>query len=114
MAALTKVTGPGPYATSPVEFTFAASTPAGDTIALTGREVLLVQNSGAGARTFTVTSQVDPFGRTGHITAYSLGAGEFAIVGPIPTLGWADSAGLLNLASEHAEIKYAVITLHAP
>lgn len=114
MAVLTKITGPGAYATAPVAVAFTASTPAGDTVVLTGRDILLIRNTGAGARTVTITSQTDTFGRTGHVTAFSLPAGTFAIFGPIPTLGWADSSGNLNLASEHAEIQYAVVTLHSP
>lgn len=112
MATLTKVTGPTAYPTAAVVATMTASTPAGDVVTLTGRDILIIQNTGAGARTVTITSQADPYGRTGHITAQSLAAGAIVVFGPIPQLGWADASGQLNLASEHAEIKYCVMTLH--
>lgn len=111
MPVIPKTTGPTPYAAAAVEFLWTASTPAGDTVALTGREILLVWNSGATPRTFTVNSQPDPYGREADIVAQSLAAGEFAVLGPIPLTGWANSTKQLELLSSHAEIKYAVITL---
>lgn len=112
MALLTKVEGPTAYPAAAIVAAMTVSTPGGDTVLLTGRDILIIQNIGVGARTFTITSQNDPFGRVKHITAQSLAAAGIAVFGPIPQLGWADSTGLLNLASEHAEIKYCVMTLH--
>lgn len=112
MATLTNTTGPEAYPTTLTEFLWTASTPAGDDVVLTGNDILLVWNTGAVQRTFTITSQPDPYNRSGNITAQQLEAGEFAVFGPIPLNGWADGNRKLNLASSNAEIKYAVITLH--
>lgn len=113
MPTLVKTTGPEAYPSAATEFLWTASTPAGDDVVLTGNDILLIWNShGANPYTVTVTSQPDIYNRTGHITAYSLAAGEFAVFGPIPLHGWADGNRKLNLASENAAIKYAVITLH--
>lgn len=112
MATLTKVVGPMPYPSALVVATMTASTPAGDVVKLGGQDILIVRNSGVGARTVTITSQLDEHGRLGHITAQSLAAGAIAVFGPIPLAGWADASGNLNLASEHAEITYCVMTLH--
>lgn len=77
----------------------------------TGREIVIVQNSGAGARTVTFLSVADRFGRTGDMTAYSLGAGEFGLFGPFQLDGWRQTDGYVYTNPEHAEIKYAVIRL---
>ena len=80
-------------------------------VALTGKELLLVQNTGAGARTFTVSSVADALKRSGDITAYSLGAGKFMVLGPFAIEGWRQSDGNLYFEGEHAEIKVTVIRL---
>lgn len=72
---------------------------------------VLAQNTGVGARTITFTSVADAFGRTGDITAYSIGAGELAIFGPFKAAGWSQSGTQLYIDGSHAEVKAAVITL---
>lgn len=97
-----------------ITFAFTAGNAGGDTITITGRELIIVQNTGAGARTFTVASQADEKGRTGDITAYSLAAGEFAYFsgGLTNSIGWRNvSTGLLTITPSHAEVKYAVLKL---
>jgi hypothetical protein len=48
-------------------------------------------NTGSTARTVTITSAPDAQGRTGDITAYSLGAGEISRpFGPFVAAGWAN------------------------
>lgn len=116
MAALTVQTIKGPHpssvAANSLDITLTASTPAGDTFASTGREILLVQNSDSGTQTFTVTSQPDSFNRTTTIlTTYSMAAGEFAAFWFGQVTGWRDSSGNVNLLSSDATIKYAVLRL---
>lgn len=78
----------------------------------TGREILIAFNSGAGARTVTVTSVADDLGRTLDVpNAYSIGAGEYAVFGPYPVKGWRQTNGKLYFEAEHAEVKWAVITI---
>ena len=57
-----------------------------------GKTCLQFHNTGAGARTATITSAADPtFHRLGTITAYSLGAGEISkLFGPFSKAGWAN------------------------
>jgi hypothetical protein len=78
----------------------------------TGREVILARNSGVGARTVTVTSKAIN-GRTGDVTAYSIGAGETAIFGPYPTRGFRQSDGKLYFEAEHAEVLFLVLKVPA-
>lgn len=79
--------------------------------ASTGRELVFVYNSGAGARTITFTSAPDELGRTGDITTYSLAAGEYAVFGPFPVRGWRQSNGYMYLQGSHAEVKVGVVTI---
>jgi len=82
MALLTTQTIKGPFeaiAANGADFTFAAGNVGGDTITLTGREIVLIWNSHATTPyTFGVTSQADEKGRIGDITTYNLDAGEYA------------------------------------
>jgi len=78
-----------------------------------GNDIVIAHNTNAGstARTVTVTSSADPYGRTGDITAYSIGAGEFAIFGPFKTTGWIQADGKVYLEASNAEVKFGVVTL---
>lgn len=79
---------------------------------LEARTLVLVRNTGAGARTITFTSVKGPatLERSGDITAYSLAAGTFALFGPFRIAGWSN-AGNLDINVEHAEVTLAIITL---
>ena len=89
----------------------------GDTFTVTGREILLVQNSHATtAYTITISSVADERGRTGDITAYSLAAGEIAMFGIALTNspGWKNtSTQLIAITPNNAAIKWAVLKLPA-
>lgn len=74
-----------------------------------GGEKLIAYNSGVGARTITVQSQPDALNREGDITAYSIAAGKFAVIGPFPLDAWRDSNNDIIVEPEHAEVKFAVI-----
>lgn len=78
---------------------------------LTGRELLLVNNTGGSPYTVTITSAADELGRTGDITTYSLAAGEFAVFGPFPMRGWRQTGGKLYFAGSNAAVKFAVIVI---
>lgn len=108
----------GPFDTisaNGADFTFAAGTITdGDTFVCTGREILLVKN-GTGTNTITITSVADDIGRTGDITTYSLGTGEFAAfgVGLTNDKGWKSSAGTVRITVSSAEVTVAVLRLPA-
>lgn len=97
-----------------LHFVWTAGNTGGDTVALTGREILLMWNSGASPYTVTIASQVDEKGRTGDISAYSLAAGEFAHFsgGLTNSPGWKNvSTGLLTITPSNTAVKWAVLKL---
>ena len=98
------------------DFTFAAGTITdGDTFVCTGRELLLVNNTDAGATTITITSVADETNRTEDITAYSLAAGDFAVfgVGLTNSKGWMSVGRLIRITVSDANLKVAVLRLPA-
>lgn len=111
-------TTPGAYPTLPVAANSRdlAVVPAdvgngNDVTIVEGKTLLVAYNaSAATARTLTLTSVADAFGRSGDITAYSMAAGEIAIFGPFKVAGWSH-AGKLWVDGSHAEMTFAVITL---
>lgn len=111
---LTPVTVVGPYpslqpAADSLDFAFAAADATNkEQFACTGREIILAQNSGAGARTITVTSVANGQNRTGDITSYSIGAGQFAAF-KVAIEGWRQSDGNVYIEAEHAEVKWVIL-----
>lgn len=85
----------------------------GNSCVLTGREMILVDNTGASPYTFTVTSTADQIGRTGDIAAYSVPAGEKHLFGPFPLNGWKQSGATPTLlfSASNASVKFTVISL---
>lgn len=82
-----------------------------DEFVFTGRELLIVQNSGASTYTFTLESVADPQGRTGDITAYSLAAGLFSIFWFGQKTGWEQAGGKLYLKASNVAVKFAVVRI---
>lgn len=104
---------PASVAANAADFTFAAGDAGnGNYFVHTGRQLILARNTGAGARTITLQSAPDVLNREQDITAYSIGAGEFAIFPqPLALDGWRQSNGQFYIDVEHAEVTLAVITL---
>jgi len=120
MALLTTQTIKGPFETiaaNGADFVWTAGNTGGDTITITGREIILVWNSHASiSYTYSVTSQTDEKGRIGDITTYNLDFGEFAVIGVGLTNspGWKNqSTGLLSVIVSNAAVKWAVLKLPA-
>jgi len=81
-------------------------------ILATQKQIVIAHNTGASTRTVTITSVADSrTNRTGDISAYSLGAGEYAAFGPFEREGWMQSDGYIYLEASHAEVKFGVLTL---
>lgn len=100
-----------PLPANSADITFAASDATNkEQVVHTERIALIFRNTGAGARTVTITS-VAYLGRTGDITGYSIGAGETAILGPFPAAGFRQSNSYLYWEAEHAEVLYAAVVL---
>lgn len=76
-----------------------------------GKDIVIAHNTGAGARTVTITSSVDSDGRTGDIATYSLGAGEYGVFGPFDLDGWVQTDGKVYLQAEHSEVLFGVVDL---
>lgn len=109
---LTKSNSPGPNPTAGVVVTMtAADTTNKEQFALTGREIVIVHNTGASSYTYTITSVADPFGRLGNITAQTILAGAIHTVGPFGLPGWQQTDGTLHLEASNAAVKFGVIAL---
>jgi len=81
----------------------------GNSFPVTGQEILMVQNSGASAYTFTVSSVADPYGRTDtSLTAYSVAAGGVSAVELKQILGWAQTGQVVYLSCSNVAIKFAI------
>ncbi len=111
------VTPLGPYITgqpmaSSLNFAFSACDASnGNSFPLTGREILVVENAGVGAYTFTISSVADQLGRTNDVTSYSLAAGDFAAFnfrGGVA--GWKQADGTVHLTCSNVGIEYAILT----
>jgi hypothetical protein len=115
----------GPFdviAANAADFVWAAGTITnGDYYVSSGKELLLVENTDSGVQTITVVSEDDAFGRKEDITAYPLGAGEFAIFtcGLTNEKGWMGNLGVagvgkkIRITVSDAKVKVAVLRLPA-
>lgn len=81
----------------------------GNEVTLTGGEWLLVHNTGASAYTVTLTAAPDSVGRSGTIAAYSVGAGELAIFGPLPQSVWKQADGMLYVDVSNVAVELAIL-----
>jgi len=113
--ALTKTTALGAYGNYAANAADLTMTAADDTdknsYTCEGNDLVIAHNTGAGAHTVTITSVDDEYGRDGDISAYSLGAGEYAIFGPLKPHGWRQSDGKVYLEADDAEVKFGVVKL---
>jgi len=107
----------GPFPTLPVaanalDITVQAADVANmNQFTFTGKELIVVKNDDAGAQTFTFTSVADEQKRTGDITAFSLGATEYAAFMATSLKGWQQSDGKFYLQASSANIKFAILRL---
>ncbi len=109
----------GSYPTLPLtvnsaDFTFVASGADfvdGFSFPLTGRELLIIRNDNVGAKTVTIDSvAAKRTNREGDISAYSIGVGEYCVLGPFGKDGWAQlTTGFLHGEVEAADLFLAVI-----
>jgi len=71
-------------------------------------DILLFWNQGVGAQTVTINS-VDLYGRTGDITAYSVGIDEIAHFGPVKAPGWRQTDSYLYFEASTVDIYWCVL-----
>ena len=102
----------GDYGANEADVTMAAGDAVnGNQFTATGNDLLIAHNTGAGAETVTITSVADEYGRSGNITTYSIGAGEYAAFGPFKRHGWMQSDGEIYVDVSSADIKLGVVRL---
>jgi hypothetical protein len=97
-----------------LDITFAAMTITdGDEFQCTGKEIVVIRNDNGAAQTFAVSSEDDAYGRDGDITDYSLGAGEYAVlgVGLTNAAGWKDASSNILITPSSADLKIAVLRM---
>lgn len=102
----------GDYGANEADITMAAADVAnGNSIdGLKEGDIVIAYNSDVGAQTVTFTSVADPStGRTGDITAYSIGASEYAAFGPFKSRGWRQSDGDLYIDASDAGVLLGVL-----
>ena len=99
-----------PLTANSADFTFAVvDITDGGTYVADGTELILVQNTDAGTATVTIESVADGHRRTGSITAYSMGTGEFACF-HVAGDGWVNSTdGKVTIKVSDVDVKIAVI-----
>jgi hypothetical protein len=82
----------------------------GNSFSVTGQEILLVQNSGASAYTFTVNSVADNFGRTDtSLTNYSVAASGIAMIELKYFIGWQQTGQVITTSCSNAALKFAIV-----
>lgn len=83
----------------------------GNKFALTGREILILHNTGVSTRTYTISSVADPYGRSGDITTSNILAAAYMIIGPFDITAWRQTDGQMYFISTHADVKAGVYVL---
>jgi hypothetical protein len=89
----------------------AADVANGNQFQATGRDVLLAWNTDASGHTLTLTSVADALGRLGHVTAYAIAAGKIAAFKWDSLPGWAQPDGSIQINSDNALVKFAILSL---
>ena len=76
-----------------------------------GDDLIIVDNQNAGAQTVTINSTADPRNkRTGDITTYSIGIGEFAVF-RVGGDGWDQPGNIIHLEAAAVDVYFAVIPM---
>ena len=113
---LTKQVPLGPYPTLPVGAgTMTLTETAADMtnkeqFVPSGDDLIIAHNTGASARTITITSAADERKRTGDVSTYSIAAGGIAAF-RIQKPGWMQTDGKIYIEASNAEVKWAVAQL---
>lgn len=96
-----------------LDLTFeAADDASGNYFVPTGKDLILVLNSGVGAATFTLDCAPDQFGRDGAITTYSVAAGTVSSPpGVITTPAYQQTDGYVHLDASSSDIGFCILQL---
>lgn len=100
----------GNYAAGAAGVTMAAADVAnGNQFRLEKNDLLLAYNSGGVAYTITITSVADRYGRTRDISAYSIGAGEWAAFGHLLSHGWQQEDKNIYASASNSAVKLGIL-----
>lgn len=100
----------GDYGAGEADITMAAADIAvQNDFTLNEGDIVFAHNTSGGALTVTINSVADEKGRTGDITTYSVGAGEYAAFGPFTRPGWVQTTGKLHLEASGVAVKLGVL-----
>jgi hypothetical protein len=103
---------PADYAIAPQAVVWTAlDATLGGSFASTGRELVLVRNTNATARTATLKSVADPFGRSGDSVSASLAQNDHTLFQRVPQSGWMQSTGVVNIDVSGLGIEALVMRL---
>lgn len=102
---------PGTVAANDLDITWAAATIGSTTFTVTGKELILVHNTGISSATLTLVSQEDRYKRSGTISDYALGGGEYMAFWIGNVIGWRDTAGTMTITSATSGHEIAVLRI---
>lgn len=106
----------GPYQQSGTDLTWTAGDATeGNSVTLTGREIILARNvDGAATHSVTIKAVADPYNRSVDATetlATSGSAGDYTAFGPLPRIGWQQSDGALYIDVANTSVELCVLRL---
>jgi len=89
-----------------------ASDPAlGNAVKCTGKEILVMRNTDAGAQTVTIDARPDAYGRDGTITDYSIPAGETHLSDILTEEAFEQDDGMIHINASDALLELGVIRI---
>lgn len=83
----------------------------GNQFVASGKDLVIAEETAGVAQTITFSSVNDPFGRTGDITAYSIGANELAVFGPFEVVGWRQTDNNIYFEANSANVKVVIAAI---
>ncbi len=83
----------------------------GNQFVASGNDLVIAQETAGAPQTITFSSVNDPFGRTGDITSYSIGANETAAFGPFAVVGWRQTDNKIYFEANSANVKVVIAAL---
>jgi len=110
--ALTKTTALGSYQSATTTLTMTAADVGNqNSFVASGKDLVILHNTGGAPYTVTITSVADPYGRSGSLSAVAIAAGAYKIFGPMALVGWEQTAGTILVGASNALVFIGVVTL---
>lgn len=82
-------------------------------VLMTGRDLLVAHNSGAGMARLFIQSEPDPMYQRGANIQYALHAGDVAVFGPFTLPGWRGTENYVQVVSTSADVMLGTVTIPA-